>query len=134
MRILLIVIFIIIAIPARGDPAIQPKTTCPADGRVVQTGGTETGGHGNMMVCEGGLWKAFISFNSSGQITRIGDQICTNGQVLSYNGSRWICASKGQLECNTVAAANCPAGFVKTGNTPDLLLGLGSYPVCCRVQ
>lgn len=116
------------------DPAIQPNTPCPAAGRVIQTGGAETGGNGNMMVCEGGTWKAFMSFDGTGQITRIGHQTCSNGQVLSYNGTRWVCSSKGQLQCQAVNAVNCPAGYTKTGYTPDILLGLGSYPVCCRVQ
>lgn len=135
MHLIFIIIMIIGFIaPAWGDPAISPGTACPANGRVIQTGGTETGGNGDMMVCENGIWKAFMSFDGSGQITRIGYQSCNNGQVLTYNGSRWICSSKGQLQCSTVAAANCPSGYIKTGYTPDLLLGLGSYPVCCRVQ
>lgn len=135
MRIILSLLFLLLITPrALADPAIMPGTPCPADGRVLQTGGAETGGNGNMMVCEAGTWKAFMSFDSSGQITRIGHQICTNGQVLSYNGTRWVCSSKGQLQCNTVHGPNCPAGFIKTGYTPDLILGLGSYPVCCRVQ
>lgn len=119
---------------ALADPAILPNTSCNGAGKVIHTGGVETGGNGNMMVCESGTWKAFMSFDGSGQITRIGDQTCSNGQVLSYNGSRWACASKGQLQCNTILGPNCPAGYIKTGYTPDLILGLGSYPVCCRVQ
>lgn len=122
------------ATSAHADPLILPNTVCSGAGKVIHVGGPETGGTGHMMVCEGGLWKAFISFDGNGQITRLGDQSCSNGQVLSYNGSQWICGSKGQLQCSTVAGPNCPAGYVKTGNTPDLLLGLGSYPVCCRVQ
>lgn len=120
--------------PVLANAALLPGTACPAAGRVVQTGGAETGGSGNMMVCEGGVWKAFMSFDGSGQITRIGHQSCSSGQVLSYNGSRWVCSSKGELQCQTVSASHCPAGYIKTGNTPDLLLGLGSYPVCCRIQ
>lgn len=135
MHIILFLLFLLLVNPqAFADPAILPGSICPVDGRIIQTGGTETGGNGSMMVCEDGTWKAFMSFDGSGQITRIGHQTCTNGQVLSYNGTRWVCSSKGQLHCNTVLGPHCPAGFIKTGYTPDLILGLGSYPVCCRVQ
>lgn len=116
------------------NPAVQPGAACSVDGSTVQSGGPETGGSGHFMVCQAGIWQSIMSYSSSGEITSFGDQVCANGQILSYDGSQWICSSKGQLQCTTVIGPNCPGGYTKTGYTPDLALGLGSYPVCCRVQ
>lgn len=134
LRILLVLLFLIPSGYALAEISIVPGSVCPADGRVVHTGGPETGGTGHMMVCESGTWKSILSFDGTGRITSLGQQVCSNGQVLSYNSGQWVCSNKGELQCSTVLGPACPAGYIKTGNTPDLLLGLGTYPVCCRVQ
>jgi hypothetical protein len=71
--------------PAPGENCTPSNaTTASADG---------TGGH--FMICEGGTWKAVYSYNTAGNLTKIGNQSCANGQILKFNGSIWACAADG---------------------------------------
>jgi hypothetical protein len=95
----LFLVVIALAVPGRPFPAWAadpaPGDACPTDGQVMDTGGAESAGVGNMMVCEGGTWKVVVGFNGSGQITKLGNQTCTTGQVLSFDGTKWACGSGG---------------------------------------
>jgi hypothetical protein len=40
-------------------------SACAVTGALVMTGGPESGGAGGLMVCSGGTWKSFLSYDSS---------------------------------------------------------------------
>lgn len=101
---------------AQADPG--PGDACPAAGRVVETGGAESGGVGYKMVCEDDIWKVIIGFNGSGQLTQLGNQACMNGQILKYNGTRWACANEGGLPCGGIGG-ECADGTIFAGWSPD---------------
>lgn len=51
---------------ALADP--NPSDACSPDGLFQRTGGAESSGVGNMMVCSGGLWKALIGFDGTANV------------------------------------------------------------------
>lgn len=120
--------FTLLVTPARAQ---NPGDACLAGqaGHLTQTGGT---GAGALMVCESLQWRPILGYNAQGGITAIGNLTCTNGQVLSYNGTQWACADAsnvesvgglppppaGQISCTRRSGTNnvsCNAGETMTG-------------------
>jgi hypothetical protein len=54
-------------IPAFADP--NPGDACSPNGLFQRTGGAESSGVGNMMVCSGGTWKALIGFDGTANVS-----------------------------------------------------------------
>lgn len=75
--------------PARAaEPA--PGDSCSPNGTVISSA---EDGSGHFMTCEQGTWKSIYSYNAAGNFTRLGNQACTSGQVLKFNGTLWACAA-----------------------------------------
>lgn len=109
--------------PALAAEPVPGDACSPAGATIASAEGT--GGH--FMICQGGTWKAVYSYNASGALIRLGNQTCSSGQVLKFNGTAWACAADaggGTLDCQIVSSAagsttsvsvNCPAGYTATG-------------------
>lgn len=76
--------------PASSFAQLAPGSSCSPNGTTATSG---SGGNGYWLVCQGGTWKAVFSHNASGAITVLGNQTCTNGQILKFNGTAWVCAA-----------------------------------------
>jgi hypothetical protein len=45
------------------------------------------------MVCSGTVWQSLLSFNSTAQVTNVGNQTCLSGQVLQFDGTKFACGT-----------------------------------------
>lgn len=71
-----------------------PGDACAAANNLQFTSGPEVaGGGGHAMLCQGGTWKAVLSFNSTAGMTKIGNQTCATNEILKFNGTTWACAA-----------------------------------------
>lgn len=70
-----------------------PGSACTLAGAAIATGASS--GSGNLMVCEGGIWKTVLGFSSAAQITKIGNQTCNTNETLKFDGTKWACAAGG---------------------------------------
>lgn len=73
------------------EPA--PGDACSPNGIFTRAGGPETSGVTSFMVCQGGTWKAFMISDATGQLTKLGNQTCTAGQNLQFDGTKFACAA-----------------------------------------
>lgn len=55
------------------------------------------------MVCQGGTWKAILSANASGQVTKVGNQTCTTNEILKFDGTKFACAADSGSGSTTAA-------------------------------
>ncbi len=92
-RLLLLAAALCFASPAYGaEPA--PGDACSEAKNLQFTSGPEVaGGGGHVLLCQGGTWKALLSFDSAASLLKIGNQTCTYGQILKFNGTSWACAA-----------------------------------------
>jgi hypothetical protein len=74
------------------EPA--PGDACTAVNNLLFTAGPEVAaGGGYALLCQGGTWKAILSFDSAAGITKIGNQTCATNEILKFNGTKWACAA-----------------------------------------
>jgi len=70
-----------------------PGDACATAQQYIVNGGPETSGVVHLMVCEGGTWKSILSANALAEVTKIGNQICANGDYFKYDGTKFICTT-----------------------------------------
>jgi len=84
-------IVVILPNPARAEPA--PGSACSTAQQFLTVGGPEMSGVTHLMVCQGGTWKAMLSANANGEVTKIGNQTCANGDFIKYDGTKIVCVA-----------------------------------------
>lgn len=82
-----------------------PGDACATAQQYKVNGGPETLGLVHMMVCEGGTWKSIVSSNAAGEVTKIGNQTCANGDFFKYDGTKLICTTGGGAALSGLTAA-----------------------------
>jgi len=75
--------------PLPGDPCTGANNLQFSSGPEVAAGG------GHAMLCQGGTWKAILSFDSTAGLTNLGNQTCATNEILKFNGTKWACAADG---------------------------------------
>ena len=46
------------------------------------------------MVCGTSVWKSILSFNASAQVTKFGNNTCVSGNVLPFDGTKFVCSAQ----------------------------------------
>ena len=82
-----------------------PGDACATAQQYKVNGGPETLGLVHMMVCDGGTWKSIVSSNAAGEVTKIGNQTCANGDFFKYDGTKLICTTAGGAALSGITAA-----------------------------
>ena len=82
-----------------------PGDACATAQQYKVNGGPETLGLVHMMVCDGGTWKSIVSSNAAGEVTKIGNQTCANGDFFKYDGTKLICTTAGGAALSSLTAA-----------------------------
>lgn len=91
-RLLALAAALAVVLPLKAEAQV-PGDACTEANVYAISAGPESTGAGYFMVCQGGIWRSLLSFNNTAQVTRIGDQTCSNTQILKFNGTTWACAA-----------------------------------------
>ena len=71
-----------------------PGDACTAANNLQFSSGPEVAsGGGHAMLCQGGTWKAILSFDSAAGLTQLGNQTCATSEILKFDGTTWACAA-----------------------------------------
>lgn len=93
-KLLLGVFAILSLIPCVYAAEPAPGDACTAVNNLLFTAGPEVpAGGGYALLCQGGTWKAILSFDSTAGLTKIGNQTCATNEILKFNGTKWACAA-----------------------------------------
>jgi hypothetical protein len=130
----LLIYLVVFSSPSHAAEPV-PGNACAAAGATISSA---EGGSGHFMICETGTWKSVYSYNASGKFTKLGNQACSSGQVLKFNGTIWACAAdnagipqvqyiddgftvSGSTQ-NGSGEASCPAGYKIIGGGCDAVM------------
>lgn len=90
--VLLALSVVFLGVHANAQEAV-PGDVCSGAGAYVKSGGPELSGVNHFLVCQSGTWKAILSANAAGEITKLGNQTCATGDVLRWDGTKFICSA-----------------------------------------
>lgn len=98
--ILFIVIFILFSMLfLESGVAVEavPGDSCAGttSGTMRHIMGPELSSGGHMSICDGTVWHSVLSYENDGNLTSIGGLSCSTSDVLSFNGTEWVCAASG---------------------------------------
>ena len=100
-----------------------PGDACATAEHIRSVGGPETSGAMHIMVCQGGTWKAILSSNASGHVTKVGDQTCAASDFLKFDGTKIICTTGtcGDTTPNAFSYTDLTAQTVSTLVTSNIV-------------
>ncbi len=124
--------FIFLAMTVSSLPAAAqvPGGACATAQQYIINGGPETSGVVHMMVCQGGTWKAIVSANASGEVTKIGNQTCGNGDFFKYDGTKMVCVTACDSMPTTFDFTDAPNVAISTLTASNILSIVGTDSGC----